>query len=168
MRVLGKLSHLLLIAFVLSSCLQIKDREEPVLPGQSPPPDLSIEEALERIPFTIAQPSVPFEATQKSAKILDTNGRFDAVEITYANIDEGSTLVVMVTNSQADTPPNGKKGLKLANGSQTWEQGDEQVSAIYWRHEGLTYTLVSWLNNNGNQAPLYNHEKLIEIANSIK
>lgn len=39
---------------------------------------------------------------------LDTNGKFDAVEITYANTDEGLNLIMMITNSKADTPPNGK------------------------------------------------------------
>jgi hypothetical protein len=112
------------------------------------------------------QPSVPFQVDQKSARILDTNGTFDAVEITYENTDEGLTLILMMTNSKADTLPNGKKGLKLANGSQTWDQGNEHINAIYWRNEGLTYSLISGKNNN--LEPLYDQQTLIEIANTIK
>ncbi|MEC0125173.1 hypothetical protein [Paenibacillus pabuli] len=119
-----------------------------------------------KIPFEIKQPSVPFQVTQKSARILDTNGKFDAVEVTYANTDEGLNLIIMITNSKVDMPPNGKKGLKLTNGSQTWNQGDEHVSAIYWRNEGLTYSLISGKNNN--LEPLYDYQTLIEIANTIK
>lgn len=160
---------LCLFALVLSSCRPDTDREAPAdVSVRNSPLEISVEEAQRQVPFAIVQPSVPFEATQKSAKVLDTNDRFDAVEITYANPDEGLTLVMMMTNSKADSPPNGKIGLKLANGAQTWEQGDERVNAVYWRHEGLTYTLLSLQNNNGNPQPLYSHHKLIQIANSIK
>lgn len=72
------------------------------------PVEISIEEAEAKIPFEIKQPSVPLQFTQKSVRILDTNGKFDAVDITYANTDEGLNLIMMITNSKADTPPNGK------------------------------------------------------------
>lgn len=75
----------------------------------SPPVEISIEDAEAKIPFELKQPSVPFQVDQKTARVLDTNGTFDAVEITYENTDEGLTLILMMTNSKADTPPNGKK-----------------------------------------------------------
>lgn len=53
-----------------------------------------------------------------------------------------------------------------SDGSQTWDQGDGHVSAIYWRNEGLTYSLISGKNNN--LEPLYDYQTLIEIANTIK
>lgn len=132
----------------------------------SPPVEISIDEAEAKVPFKIKQPSIPFQVTQKSTRILDTNGKFDAVEITYANTDEGSNLILMITNSKADTPPTGKKGLKLANGLQTWDQGNEHISAIYWRNEGLTYSLISGKSNNLDA--LYDYQSLIEIANTLK
>ncbi|MNC41753.1 hypothetical protein D3C75_905310 [compost metagenome] len=73
---------------------------------------------------------------------------------------------MMITNSKVKTSPNGKKGLKLANGSQTWDQGNDHISAIYWRNEGLTYSLVSGKNNN--LEPLYDYKTLIEIADTIR
>lgn len=169
MKVVSKLLFLCMILLLLSACLQNAESNQPTNNSDlSPPVEISIEEAEAKIPFDIKQPSVPFQVTQKSAKILDANGKVDAVEITYANTAEGLTLIIMITNSKAETHPNGKKGLKLANGSQTWDQGTEQVSAIYWRHEGLTYTLISGRNNNGNLEQLYENKKLIEIANTIK
>lgn len=167
MKAVSKLLFLCMMPLLLSACLQHAESNQPTDSlDLNPPVEISIEEAEAKIPFEIKQPSVPFQVTQKSARILDTNGKFDAVEITYENTIEGLTMIIMMTNSKADTPPNGKKGLKLANGSQTWDQGNEHVSAIYWRHEGLTYSLISGKNNN--LEPLYDHQTLIEIANTIK
>lgn len=167
MKAVSKLLFLCMMPLLLSACLQHAVSNQPTNNlDLSPPVEISIEEAEANIPFDIKQPSVPFQVTQKSARILDTNGKFDAVKITYENTIEGLTVIIMMTNSKADTPPNGKKGLKLANGSQTWDQGDEHVSAIYWRNEGLTYSLISGKNNN--LEPLYDHQTLIEIANTIK
>ncbi|QLG40198.1 MULTISPECIES: hypothetical protein [unclassified Paenibacillus] len=166
MKAVSKLLVLCMIPLLLSACLHNAESNHPTINSElSPPVEISLEEAEARTPFEIQQPSVPFQVTQKSARILDTNGKFDAVEITYANPDEGLNLIIMITNSQVDTPPNGKKGLKLSNGSQTWDQGDGHVSAVYWRNEGLTYSLVSGKNNN--LEPLYDYQTLIEIANTI-
>lgn len=104
--------------------------------------------------------------TEKSTRILAANEPYDAVEITYANTDQGLNLIIMITNSKVNTSPNGMKGLKLANGSQTWDQGNDHVSEIYWRNEGLTYSLVAGKNNN--LEPLYDYETLIEIADTIQ
>ncbi|MGC5772150.1 hypothetical protein [Paenibacillus pabuli] len=167
MRVISKLLFLFMIPFLLSACSQKVESNLPTNSQDlSSPVEISFEEVEAKIPFEIKQPSVPFQVTQKSARILDTNGKFDAVEITYANTNEGLNLIIMITNSKVDTPPNGKKGLKLTNGSQTWDQGDEHVSAIYWRNEGLTYSLISGKNNN--LEPLYDYQTLIEIANTIQ
>lgn len=167
MKAVSKLLPLLMIPLLLFACSQDVESNQPTNHSDwSPPVEISIENAEAKIPFEMKQPSVPFQVDQKSARILDTNGTFDAVEITYENTEEGLTLILMMTNSKADTPPNGKKGLKLANGSQTWDQGDEHINAIYWRNEGLTYSLISGKNNN--LEPLYDHQTLIEIANTIK
>ncbi|RAW12777.1 hypothetical protein DC345_21040 [Paenibacillus taichungensis] len=167
MKFVSKLLFLCMIPLLLSACFQNAESNQPTnISDLSPPVEISLEEAEANIPFEIKQPSVPFQVTQESARILETNGKFDAVEITYANTDEGLTLITMITNSKADTLPNGTKGLKLTNGSQTWDQGDEHVSAIYWRNEGLTYSLISGKNNN--IEPLYDYQTLIDIANTIK
>jgi hypothetical protein len=167
MKAVTKLLSLLMIPLLLFACSQDVESNQPTNHSDwSPPVEISIEDAEAKIPFEMKQPSVPFQVDQKSARILDTNGTFDAVEITYENTDEGLTLILMMTNSKADTLPNGKKGLKLANGSQTWDQGDEHINAIYWRNEGLTYSLISGKNNN--LEPLYDQQTLIEIANTIK
>jgi len=167
MKAVSKLLFLFIIPLLLSACLQNAERNQLTNnPDLSPPVEISFEEADAKMPFEIKQPIVPFQVTQKSARILNANGKFDAVEITYANTDEGLTLIIMITNSKADTPPNGKKGLKLTNGSQTWDQGNEHVSAIYWRNEGLTYSLIS--GKNSSLEPLYDNHTLIEIANTIK
>lgn len=172
MRVVSKLLSLCMIPLLLSACLQNAESNQLTNNSNlSLPVEISIEEAKTKIPFEIKQPSVPFQVTKESARVLDANSNkfdFDAVEITYTNTDEGLTLVIMITNSKVDTPPNGKKGLNLANGYQTWDQGTEHVSAIYWRDEGLTYSLISGRESNGNFEPLYDHQTLIEIANTIK
>lgn len=68
-------------------------RSQPMM-DLNPPVEISIEEAEAKIPFEIKQPSVPLQFTQKSVRVLDTNGKFDAVEITYANTDEGLNLIM--------------------------------------------------------------------------
>lgn len=167
MKALYKLLFICMGPLLISACSQnVTSNSSSAHLDLSPPVEISIDEAEAKVPFKIKQPSIPFQVTQKSTRILDTNGKFDAVEITYANTDEGSNLILMITNSKADTPPTGKKGLKLANGSQTWDQGNEHISAIYWRNEGLTYSLISGKNNNLD--PLYDYQSLIEIANTIK
>lgn len=167
MKALYKLLFICMVPLLLSACSQntISNSPSNHLDGSSPAV-ISIEEAEAKIPFTIKQPSVPFKVTQTSARILDTRGKFDAVEVTYANTDEGLSLILMTTNSKTDTPPTGEKGLKLANGSQTWDQGNEHLSVIYWRNEGLTYSLIAGKNNN--LEPLYDYQTLIEIANTIQ
>ncbi|SHN78050.1 hypothetical protein SAMN04487896_4014 [Paenibacillus sp. ov031] len=167
MKAVSKLLFLCMIPLLLSACFKNGEGDQPINNlDLSPPVEISFEETEARTPFEIKQPSVPFQVTQKSARILDTNGTFEAVEITYANTDEGLNLITMITNSKVDTPPKGKKGLKLSNGSQTWDQGDGNVSAIYWRNEGLTYSLISGKNNN--LEPLYDYQTLVEIANTLK
>lgn len=167
MKAISKLLLLCMIPMLLSSCLQ--NGESPQLTYDSdlkPPVEITIEEAEAQIPFEIKEPSVPFQTTEKSIRILASNDPYDAVEITYANTDQGLNLIMMITNSKVKTSPNGKKGLKLANGSQTWDQGNDHVSAIYWRNEGLTYSLVAGKNNN--LEPLYDYETLIKIADTIQ
>lgn len=162
------LSMLCMALVVLSACLgktESKSKADYLQP--SPPAvDVSLQEAKAKVPFIIKQPTVPFEVTEQSTRLLETNGTYEAVEMTYANKDEDLNLILLITNSKADTPPTGKKGQKLTNGSQTWDQGNGEVSAIYWRHEGLTYALVSGKNNN--LEPLYDYGTLIEIANTVQ
>ncbi|MGQ8875009.1 hypothetical protein [Paenibacillus sp. TSA_86.1] len=133
----------------------------------SPPAvEVSLQEAEARVPFKIKQPVVPFEVTEQSTRILETNGTYEAVEMTYANREEDLNLILLITSSKVDTPPKGKKGQKLTNGAQTWDQGNTEVSSIYWRHEGLTYAVVSGKNNN--LEPLYDYPTLLKIANTIR
>jgi len=141
---------------------------EPIEVEIHPPAELSVEEAQALVPFRIREPAVPFPVTRKFARILDTGSRFDAVEITYENSDEGFVMVLLTTNSKADTVPQGRKGEKLKNGAQTWEQITEHVVGVYWRHDGLTYTLVSMQYADGSMGKLYDYPKLLEIANSIQ
>lgn len=161
------LSMLCMVLLVLSACSEKTESSlvtgdvEPSLPAV----EVSVQEAEARVPFKIKQPVVPFEITEQSTRILETNGTYEAVEMTYANKDEDANLILLITNSKADTPPKGKIGRKLTNGSQTWDQGNEEISAIYWRYDGLTYALVSGKSNN--LEPMYDYTTLLEIANTI-
>ncbi|PZT57599.1 hypothetical protein [Paenibacillus silvae] len=161
-------SMLCIVLTSLSACLQ-KTKSKPVTDDSElgpPAMEVSLQEAKAKVPFPIRQPVVPFEVTEQSTRILETDGTYDAVELTYANKEEGTNLILLITNSKADTPPKGKKGQPLSNGSPTWDQSNENVSAIYWRYEGLTYALVSGKNNN--LEPLYDYATLKEIANTIQ
>lgn len=60
---------------------------------------MSIEDAEAKIPFEIKQTTIPFHVNKKSARILETNDKFDVVEITYENIDDRLTVILMMTNS---------------------------------------------------------------------
>lgn len=160
------LFSLFVVILLLSACSQDTDKKtshELVLV-----PPMSIEEAQLKAPFAIKQPTIPFKVTEESAKTMETTNGFDAVEITYRNADEDITLVMMINNSKIDAPPNGQKGPKLANGAETWDQGDQKVSAIFWRHENLNYTLISGKISAGKVEPLYDIQKLVEIADTLK
>lgn len=157
-----------ILFIVLSACSQ--QTESTPMTGDSEPSlpavEVSLQEAEAKVPFKIKQPVVPLELTEQSTRLLETNRTYEAVEITYANKEGDLNLIFLITNSKVDTPPTGKKGQKLTNGSQTWDQGNGEVSAIYWRHEGLTYTVVSGKNNN--LEPLYDYVTLLKIANTIQ
>ena len=104
------------------------------------------------------------------AKVLNTYKAFEAIEMTYENTTDKQYLVFTVNNSKLETLENGRKINKLNNGSQVWEQIDENVSAISWRYEALNYILISWEHSDseGSIKPLYNHLELINIANTIQ
>lgn len=89
------------------------------------------------------------------------------MEIWYENKDQNLNMSLMINNSKVAIP-SGKKNLILSNGSQTWEQGDQNFSAIFWSYKNLNYTLISGRYVSGNPEPLYDYTKLIEIANTIK
>lgn len=162
------LCMLCMILVVLSACSQKTESKQMTddVELSSPAVEVSLQEAEARVPFKIKQPVMPFEVTEQSTRLLETNGTYDAVEITYVKKDENANVILLITNSKVDTPPTGKKGQKLTNGLQTWDQGNGEVSAIYWRHEGLTYTVVSGKNNN--LEPLYDYETLLKIADTIQ
>ena len=110
MKAVARLLFLCMIPLFLSGCLQNSESNQPINTSDlESPVNISVEEAEAKIPFEIKQPSVPFHVTQQSARILNTNGEFDAIEITYANSDEGMNLIIMITNSQIDTPRLGRK-----------------------------------------------------------
>ncbi|WP_434749380.1 hypothetical protein [Paenibacillus amylolyticus] len=157
-----------MVLVILSACSKKTESNTMVGDVEPNPPavEVSLQEAESRVPFKIKQPVVPFEVTEQSTRLLETNGTYEAVEITYANKDEDLNLILLITNSKVDTPPKGKIGEKLTNGSQTWDQGNAEASSIYWRYEGLTYAVVSGKNNN--LEPLYDYVTLLKIANTIQ
>ncbi|TCZ77070.1 hypothetical protein E0485_11425 [Paenibacillus albiflavus] len=127
---------------------------------------LSFDEFIKKVPFEVKQPEVPFEITNKA--IGGIEAPFDFIQMTSANDKLGFEIILAISNSKDNSKPQGKKGVKLENGSQTWIQSDQSVSALYWRYDGLTYVLSSLKIENGNFLPLYDTEKLVEIANTIK
>jgi len=165
-----KLSNVLLLGMImvlLSACVQyLKSNQEPHKLDFTPTVAISIEEAKTRIPFDIKQPVVPFQVSEKSARILKTNGKYDAVELTYVNTEEELNLMLLITNSKSRMTPSGQKGQRLSNGAQVWEKSSDLIKAIFWRNEGLTYTLFSGKHNTFD--PLYDFQALVDIANTIK
>ncbi len=119
-----------------------------------------------KIPFDVQQPQLPFIVTHKAAGIM--NAPFDMIKITYANEQEGLQLILAESNATNKSSPKGTLGPNLSDGSQTWIQGDENFSGLYWRRDGHTYSLASNKIENGKFVPLYDESKLIEIANTIK
>lgn len=69
-------------------CKQMTDDVE-----LSPPAfEVSLQEAEARVPFKIKQPVMPFEVTEQSTRQLETNGTYNAVEITYVQKDENANV----------------------------------------------------------------------------
>jgi hypothetical protein len=126
---------------------------------------LPFEDVIEKVPFKIKQPLIPFEVTHKAASLIDAP--FDFIQLTYANDKDGYQLILAESNSKSKTKPDGKAGPQLNDGTETWVQSDQLSSALYWRKDGLTFTLISNKIEKGKFVPLYDIPKLKEIANSI-
>ncbi len=125
----------------------------------------SFEDTLNEVPFEVSIPKVPFPITHQSADIVPAN--FDLIQLTFANEERGEQLILAVSNSQVKSKPDGKKGPKLSDGTQTWIQSTPSLSGLYWRKQGLTYALGSNKVEDGNFVPLYSISELVQIANSI-
>ncbi|MDU7472345.1 MAG: hypothetical protein E7L01_03145 [Paenibacillus macerans] len=125
----------------------------------------SFEETLLEVPFEVPIPKVPFPITHQSADIVPAN--FDLIQLTFANEERGEQLILAVSNSQVKSKPDGKKGPKLNDGTQTWIQSTPNLSGLYWRNNGLTYALASNKVEDGDFVPLYSISELVQIANSI-
>lgn len=125
----------------------------------------SFEDTLDEVPFEVSIPKVPFPITHQSADIVPAN--FDLIQLTFANEERGEQLILAVSNSQVKSKPDGKKGPKLSDGTQTWIQSTPSLSGLYWRKQGLTYALGSNKVEDGNFVPLYSISELVQIANSI-
>jgi hypothetical protein len=127
---------------------------------------LPFEETIKKTPFQVKQPVLPFEVTNKVAHAIKapTKPSYNVIQMTYANAKQGLQLTLAQDNSKADANPKTPLGPKLDNGSQTWIGGD----GLYWRYDGVNYSMISYKIDNGKLVPLYNVAKLIEIANSIK
>ncbi len=126
----------------------------------------SFEEILLEVPFKVQLPSPPFGVTHRAAEIVPAP--FDIIRLTFANVDIGEQLILSISNSKDNSKPEGEKGPKLSNGSQTWIQSNRDFSGLYWRYEGLTYALASTKVEQGAFVPLYDISDLVEIANTIK
>jgi hypothetical protein len=131
---------------------------------------LAFEETIKKAPFQARQPEVPFEVTNKMAHSIKspTKTPYDVIEMTYANVKQGLQLTLTEANSKDDATRTGEIGPKLQNGSQTWIAGDQNTSGLYWRYNGVNYSMISFKIENGKFVPLYDNAKLVEIANTIK
>jgi hypothetical protein len=130
---------------------------------------LPFEETIKKAPFQVKQPVLPFEVTNKVAHAIKATIKpsYDIIEMTYGNAKQGLQLTLAEANSKADLKadlnPKTPMGPKLNNGSQTWIGGD----GLFWRYNGVNYSMISYKIDNGKFVPLYDIAKLIEIANSI-
>lgn len=125
----------------------------------------SYDETIKMVPFKVKEIKSPFPPTHKAASII--KAPFDMIQLTYASLDQGRQLILVESNSQDTSEPKGKSGPKLRNGAPTWIQSDSQMSALYWKQDGLTYLLMSNQVKNKKFMPLYDEDELAIIANSI-
>lgn len=125
----------------------------------------SFEDTLLEVPFEVRIPKVPFQITHQAADIVPAN--FDLIQLTFANEELGEQLILAISNSKDKSKPEGKKGPKLNDGTQTWIQSTQNLSGLYWRSKGLTYALASNKVEDGDFLPLYDISELVQIANSI-
>ncbi|WP_213649720.1 hypothetical protein [Paenibacillus sp. J23TS9] len=125
----------------------------------------SYDDTIERVSFEVKEIKSPFPPTHKAASII--KAPFDMIQLTYASLDQGRQLILVESNSQDTSEPEGKSGPKLSNGAPTWIQSDSQMSALYWRQDGLTFVLMSNQVKNKKFIPLYDEDELAIIANSI-
>lgn len=125
----------------------------------------SFEDTLLELPFEVRIPKVPFQITNQAAEIVPAN--FNLIRLTFANVEHGEQLILSISNSKDKSKPEGKKGPKLNDGTQTWIQSTQNLSGLYWRSKGLTYALASSKIEDGDFLPLYDISELVQIANSI-
>ena len=125
----------------------------------------SFEDTLLEVPFEVQIPKVPFQITNQAAEIVPAN--FNLIRLTFANVEHGEQLILSISNSKDKSKPEGEKGPKLNDGTQTWIQSNQNFSGLYWRNKGLTYALASSKVEDGDFLPMYDIPELVQIANSI-
>ncbi|NWL89623.1 hypothetical protein DMN77_18925 [Paenibacillus sp. 79R4] len=128
--------------------------------------DEAFQQTIREAVFPLLLPKLPFEATHRAVNKIAAP--FDLYQMVYANEQLGIQLVLGQSNSKVTSEPEGKKGPKLENGARAWIQGNDGFSAIYWRHDGYTYSLLSYKTDGSKLVPLYDTDKLVEIANSLQ
>ncbi|MBU5674695.1 hypothetical protein [Paenibacillus brevis] len=126
----------------------------------------SFEDTLLEMPFEVRIPKVPFQITNQAAEIVPAN--FNLIRLTFANVEHGEQLILSISNSKDESKPEGKKGPKLNDGTQTWIQSNQNLSGLYWKSNGLNYALASSKAEGGDFLPLYDISELIQIANSLE
>ncbi|MCJ8014950.1 hypothetical protein MUG84_25020 [Paenibacillus sp. KQZ6P-2] len=125
----------------------------------------SFEDTIKQVSFNVKQIKLPFPPTNTSASII--KAPFDMIQLTYASLEMGCQLILVESNSEDTSEPEGKSGPKLRDGTPTWIQSDSAMSALYWRKDGLTYLLMSQRVRDHSFVPLYNEEDLAVIADSL-
>ncbi|MED5019528.1 hypothetical protein P9847_19675 [Paenibacillus chibensis] len=126
----------------------------------------SFDETLKKVSFEVKQIRMPFPPTHTAASMIQAP--FDMIQLTYANLEMGRQIILVESNSQDKDEPKGKDGPKLKNGEPSWIQSDSNMSALYWRHDGLTFLLISNQIKNQKFVPLYSPEELVQVADTIQ
>lgn len=125
----------------------------------------SFEETIEDFPFEVKQIKLPFPPTSTAASVIEAP--FDMIQLTYASLDMGRQLILVESNPGDDSTPKGKAGPRLKNGEETWIQSDSHSSALTWRHEGITYLLMSNQVKDKQFVPLYAPDELVQVADTL-
>ncbi|MWV43041.1 hypothetical protein GRF59_05310 [Paenibacillus sp. HJL G12] len=126
----------------------------------------SFEETIADFPFEVKQIKLPFPPTSTAASPIEAP--FDMIQLTYANLEMGRQLILVESNPEDDSTLNGKTGPQLKNGEKTYIQSDSHSSALSWRHDGLTYLLISNKVKNQQFVPLYSPDELVKVADTIQ
>jgi hypothetical protein len=138
---------------------------------------LDVQEIMTKVPFAFKQPKeLPFISTGSYA-IEKKYGDIPGIEITYVDSVTEGYLTLRVVNG--DVKPMSVEytleSTKLKNGTQAQYLDNGAVQIIYWKQDGLSYSLVA---SKGNETMLekldqpdsvkYKKEELVNIADSLQ